>query len=58
MADVLPLKTADSQRVFFKMSHELTALTANTQERFTAYWQANGLAGGAVFEPPRAPVCD
>ncbi len=58
VADALPLKTADSQRTFFKMSHELTALTANTKERFTAYWQANALAGGAVFQQPSLPVCD
>lgn len=41
-----------------QMSKEVEALTANTKERFAAYWQANSLAGGMVFSQAQEPVCD
>lgn len=41
-----------------QMSKEVEALTANTKERFTAYWKANALAGGMVFSQAHDPVCD
>jgi hypothetical protein len=58
LAKVLPLDGPANEKTFLQLGKELTALTANTKERFTAYWQANRLAGGQVFEQAREPVCD
>ena len=41
-----------------KASNEIGALTANTRERFKAYWNAESLKGGGVFRQPDEPVCD
>jgi hypothetical protein len=41
-----------------QMSTEIEALTANTRERFKAYWNGERLAGGMVFKLPSNPVCD
>lgn len=40
------------------LSKEVEALTANTQERFSAYWRANELAGGMVFAQLTSLYCD
>ncbi len=52
------LKVAADFKTYITASKEIEALTANTKERFTAYWNANGLAGGMVFSQPPEPVCD
>lgn len=40
------------------MSKEIESLTANTRERYIAYWNGEKLAGGMVFRQPEEPVCD
>ena len=40
------------------MSMEIKALTANTKERFEAYWRAQEMVSGAVFKEAKKPVCD
>ena len=40
------------------MSIEIKALTANTKERFEAYWRAQEMVSGAVFKEAKKPVCD
>jgi len=50
--------TAADVKLREQMSIEIEALTSNTKERFTAYWQANSLAGGMVFSQAQEPVCD
>ncbi len=54
----LPENTPQNSKLISQFSKDLLALIANTRERFTAYWAANKLAGGAVFDEPREPVCD
>jgi hypothetical protein len=49
--------TSDDAK-FKQVTAELEALTANTQERFTKYWESNNLVGGAVFKESQEPVCD
>jgi hypothetical protein len=51
------LATTD-ESIRSQLSKEVEALTANTQERFTAYWSANELAGGMVFTQPTSLYCD
>lgn len=41
-----------------QMSVEIESLTANTRERFKAYWNGERLAGGMVFKFPNDPICD
>lgn len=41
-----------------QMSKDIEALTANTKERFTAYWLSAELSGGMVFSQAQEPVCD
>ena len=54
----LPHATEQDAKFREQMSKEIEALTANTKERFTAYWKAESLKGGAVFSQPDEPVCD
>ncbi len=55
---VLPRGSSENIKFREQLSHEIEALTANTKERFTAYWKGNELAGGMVFAQPAEPVCD
>jgi hypothetical protein len=57
-AKVLLGNTAPNEKLFISISKEIAALTSNTRERFTAYWNAESLAGGGVFRQPDEPVCD
>ena len=54
----LPHSTAEEVRYRQRLSIEIEALTANTKERFKAYWAGAKLSGGAVYEQAREPVCD
>jgi hypothetical protein len=51
------LATTD-ESIRSQLSKEVEALTANTKERFAAYWSANELAGGMVFAQPSSLYCD
>jgi hypothetical protein len=55
---VLPRVTPDDIKFREQMSIEIKALTANTKERFMAYWHGEKLAGGMVFRQAEEPVCD
>jgi len=55
---VFPKDTPSAVKFRQRMSSEIESLTANTKERFTAYWKANELMGGAVFSQPTEPVCN
>ncbi|RZI43935.1 hypothetical protein EGT07_00425 [Herbaspirillum sp. HC18] len=55
---VFPHATSQDEKFWLQMSKEIEALTANTKERFTAYWKAESLKSGAVFSQPDEPVCD
>lgn len=57
-AKVLAATAPDPAAALQAMGKDLVALTANTRERFDAYWHANALATGAVFRQPREPLCD
>ncbi|RZI43936.1 hypothetical protein EGT07_00430 [Herbaspirillum sp. HC18] len=54
----LPHATEQDAKFRGQMSKEIEALTANTKERFTAYWKAESLKSGAVFSQPDEPICD
>jgi hypothetical protein len=41
-----------------RLSREVEALTANTKERFAAYWKGEELSGGMVFSQPDPLYCD
>lgn len=53
-----PHATDADMKLQEQLSMEIEALTANTRERFKAYWNGEKLAGGMVFKFPSAPVCD
>lgn len=55
---LLPRDTREQVKYREDMSKDIVALTANTQERFTAYWAAERLKSGAVFRQPDGRVCD
>jgi len=55
---VLPENTVANEKLMLALVNEISALTANTEERFKAHWAASGLAGGSVFRQPKEPVCD
>ena len=55
---VLPRDTREQVNYREDLSKDISALTANTQERFTAYWAAERLKSGAVFRQPDGQVCD
>lgn len=57
-AEVLPMDTREQLKYWEDLSKDIVALTANTQERFTAYWAAERLKSGAVFRQPDGRVCD
>jgi hypothetical protein len=54
----LPHTNQQEMKFQERLSKDIAALTANTKERFTAYWSANKLMGGAVFKQARGLVCD
>jgi hypothetical protein len=49
---------AEYEKIMLAISREISSLTANTKERFTAHSSASALAGGSVFPEPVEPVCD
>jgi hypothetical protein len=55
---VFPKSLDTTSDVRIRLSKEIEALTANTRERYIAYWNANKLMGGMVFRQPEEPVCD
>lgn len=55
---ILPERTREQQKIRNSLSRQIEALTGNTKERFTKYWQSSSLAGGSVFPQPKEPVCD
>ena len=55
---VLPRTTEKEMKFAEDMSIEIKALTANTKERFEAYWRAQELVSGSVFRSAKEPVCD
>jgi hypothetical protein len=54
----LPHATEKDMKFAEDISIEIKALTANTKERFEAYWKAQELVSGAVFRDAKEPVCD
>lgn len=54
----LPHATEKDLKFAEDMSIEIKALTANTKERFEAYWRAQEMVSGAVFKEAKKPVCD
>jgi hypothetical protein len=54
----VPSTTDAEIKLLLTMSKEIEALTANTKERYIAYWNGEKLAGGMVFRQPEEPVCD
>jgi hypothetical protein len=55
---ILPHATEKDLKFAEDMSIEIKALTANTKERFEAYWRAQEMVSGAVFRDAKEPVCD
>ena len=55
---LLPHATEQDMKFIENMSIEIKALTANTKERFSAYWNGESLAGGMVFKVTDDPVCE
>lgn len=55
---ILPHSTPQEIEFRETMSKEIEALTANTKERFTKYWESEALGGGAIYEQAKEPVCD
>jgi hypothetical protein len=55
---LLPHATDKDMKFVENMSIEIKALTANTKERFSAYWHEESLAGGMVFRDNDDPVCE
>lgn len=54
----LPHATEKDLKFAEDMSIEIKALTANTKDRFEAYWKAQEMVSGAVFMDAKEPVCD
>ena len=54
----LPHATEDDMKFVESMSIEIKALTANTTERFSAYWRGEELASGMVFYSNDDPDCE
>ena len=54
----LPHATEKDLKFAEDMSIEIKALTANTKERFEAYWKAQEIVSGTVFMDAREPTCD
>lgn len=55
---LLPHATGKDMKIVEDMSIEIKALTANTKERFEAYWRGEALASGMVFRVNDDPVCE
>jgi hypothetical protein len=54
----LPHATDKDLKFAEDMSIEIKALTANTKERFEAYWSAQEMVSGTVFRDAKEPICD
>ena len=54
----LPYSVPGNENMASQMSKQIEALTVNTKERFTKYWNSNKLIGGGYFSQPLEPVCD
>lgn len=54
----LPHANEEDMKSRERMSTEIEALTANTKERFAAYWRGESLASGMVFSSNPNPTCD
>lgn len=55
---LLPHSTQEDMKFVESMSIEIKALTANTKERFSAYWHGEELASGMVFYSNANPDCE
>jgi hypothetical protein len=55
---LLPHATEKDRKFAEDLSIEIKALTANTRERFEAYWHAQEMLSGSVFKDVKDPVCD
>ena len=55
---LLPHATEADMKFVENMSIEIKALTANTPERFSAYWRGEELASGMVFYSNDNPDCE
>ncbi len=55
---VFPRGSAKDTQFRVQMSKDIEALTANTAERFKAYWNGEKLGGSTVYLQPEEPVCD
>lgn len=55
---LLPHATEADMKFVESMSIEIKALTANTPERFSAYWRGEELASGMVFYSNDNPDCE
>jgi hypothetical protein len=55
---LLPHATKKDRKFAEDLSIEIKALTANTRERFEAYWHAQEMLSGSVFKDLSDPVCD
>lgn len=53
-----PHATEQDMKLQERMLMEIEALTANTKERFVAYWNGQKLQGGMVFKREKDVVCD
>jgi hypothetical protein len=54
----LPHASEQDAKFRERLSKDIAALTANTKERFKAYWNSERLGGGAVYKQAQEPVCD
>lgn len=54
----LPHANEEDMKFREKMSAEIEALTANTKERFKAYWKGESLTSGMVFSSNPNPTCN
>jgi hypothetical protein len=55
---VLPARTSEQEHFRDDMLNEISALTANTKERFTTKWKVESPGGAVVYKQPDEPVCD
>jgi hypothetical protein len=53
-----PHEDAKGRKLIDHVSKEIEALTANTRERFTKYWNSNKLISGTIFYRSNKPACD
>jgi hypothetical protein len=57
-AQVISLDSPTQIQFWENMSKDIEALTANTQERFRAYWETQQLMSGATFRQPDGNACE